>query len=228
VRLSDARGFRRITAGLCLIAGPLLLVAATLVAPEGSEETEEYLARLAAESDRATISTALSFAGFLLLVPGVFGIIHLLRHRAVALAHVGGVLAVIGVVSFAALTATGFYDIELAERPARALGVEILDEVEEGVGVFVVLIPALVGTSLGLLLLSIALWRAEVVPPLVPLLVLAGLAVLNTGSTETWVAAVGSGLLAAGLLFVAAAVLGQSDDEWGRAPGTGGPVVAPP
>jgi F0F1-type ATP synthase membrane subunit c/vacuolar-type H+-ATPase subunit K len=97
LKINDPRNFRRTAAGLCLIAGPLVSLIGGLVTPwEQSETTAAYLQAMGENPARAQISAVLLYFGFLLIAVGIFGIIHLLRHRAVVLAHVAGVLAVWG------------------------------------------------------------------------------------------------------------------------------------
>ena len=45
---------------------------------------------------RAQVSAVLLYFGYLLIAVGIFGMMHLLRRRAVALGHVAGVLAIWG------------------------------------------------------------------------------------------------------------------------------------
>ena len=228
--MSSASAFRRTVVGLCLVLGPLLLLVATFVIPdEGEEEAEEYLATIADETGRAEAGAILFYLGFVLLTVGIFGIIHLLRNRAVVLGHIGGVLAVVGAISFAALVATTFYDIALAESPDREAAVAIYDSLEDTAGFFVVLIPALIGTALGLLLLAIGLWRARIAPVWVPIVVLAGLVLVSIG-TDLVPVAIGNALLLAALGYVGAKVLGMGNDEWERGPDPRGELSggAPP
>jgi hypothetical protein len=91
----DASRFRRTALGLCLIGGPLVaLIRGLFPQWEERDTTAAYLASMAASPVRAQVSAVRLYFGYLLIALGIFGIVHLLRHRSVVLGHVGGVLAV--------------------------------------------------------------------------------------------------------------------------------------
>jgi hypothetical protein len=94
LKITDANNFRHTVVGLCLIAGPLVTLIGGLVTKWEENDTKAaYLRSLAENPTRAQISAVLFYFGFLLTAVGTFGILHLLRHRAVVLGHVAGVLA---------------------------------------------------------------------------------------------------------------------------------------
>src|SRR3712207_3086735 len=169
LKINDPRNFRRTAAGLCLIAGPLVTLIGGLVTPwETTETTAAYLQALAENPTRAQISAVLLYFGFLLTAVGIFGIIHLLRHRAVVLAHVAGVLAVWGWVTLPGLLVSDFYDLSLAQWGNRQDAIAISERAEGYVGGAILGIPVLLG-MFGLILLCVALWRARFAPLWVPL-----------------------------------------------------------
>lgn len=86
----DANEFRRAALGLCLAAGPLVALIGGLVTPwEETSSTAAYLQALGENPVRAQASAVLLYFGYLLMAVGVFGMMHLLRRRAVVLGHVG-------------------------------------------------------------------------------------------------------------------------------------------
>lgn len=100
--LSNATRFRRTTAGLCLMLAPLFLLASDLLQTrDPSKSIEELLDAVAANQLSKDIAFAFAIYGFALMVPAVIGMIHLLRDRSVALGHIGGTFAIIGLISFA-------------------------------------------------------------------------------------------------------------------------------
>jgi hypothetical protein len=110
LKITDANNFRRTVVGLCLIAGPLVVLIGGLPANWEENETKAAFLQVLAESPtRAQIHAILLYFGFLLIAVGIFGIIHLLRHRAVVLGHIAGVLAVWGWVTFPGLLISDFY-----------------------------------------------------------------------------------------------------------------------
>jgi hypothetical protein len=214
LKITNANNFRRTAAGLCLIAGPLVVMIGGLVALwEESDTTAAYLQALAESPTRAQISAVLLSLGYLLTAVGVFGIIHLLRHRAVVLGHVAGVLAVWGWITFPALLISDFYDLSLAQWSNRQEAIAISDRAEDYVGSAVMGVPVILGV-IGMVLLGVALWRARIVPLWVPVVLLLGLAiggpptvVFFTSWWALWLVALG---------YVGLKILHMSDEDWAR------------
>ena len=216
LKITDANNFRRTVAGLCLIAGPLVVLIGGLVAKWEENDTKAaYLQALAESPTRAQISAVLLFFGFVLVAVGIFGIIHLLRHRAVVLGHVAGVLAVWGWVTFPGLLISDFYDLSLAQWSNRQEAISISDRAENYVGSAVMGVPVLFG-MIGLLLLGVALWRARFAPVWVPAVLLFGwiisflgppTVVFFTGGWALWLVALG---------YVGLKILRMSDEDWAR------------
>jgi hypothetical protein len=76
-----ATGFRRAVAGACLIAAPLLFAAAELLFPQSSGDAGQQLATFAAHRTAETTAALLSVAMVLVFIPGLAGLVHLLRGR---------------------------------------------------------------------------------------------------------------------------------------------------
>lgn len=216
LKINDTNNFRRTASGLCLIAGPLVAWIGGLVPQwEESETTAAYLQTLAESPVRAQVSAVLLYFGFLLTAVGIFGMIHLLRRRALVLGHVGAVLAVWGWVTLPGLLVTDFYDMSLAEYSNRQDAIAISERAGSYVGGAILGIPVLLG-MVGLLLLGIALWRANLVPMWVPVLLLTNVVqnfVAPPGAVS-W--ALGMAPLLVALSYVGLKILGMSDEEWER------------
>jgi hypothetical protein len=217
LRINDPRNFRRTAAGLCLIAGPLVDLIGGLVTPwEERETTAAYLQAMGENPIRGQISALLLYFGALLTAVGIFGILHLLRHRAVVLAHVAGVLAVWGWVTLPGLLVSDFYDLSLAQWGNRQDAIAISHGVERYVGFFIMFISAVVLGLLGMVLLGVALWRARFAPVWVPGFLLGAVAMAFFGPHGVVSFAIGSALSLAALGYVGLKILRMSDDEWER------------
>ncbi len=185
----------------------------------------DYLESLAASPAQAQLAADLLYLGYLLIAVGIFGMIHLIRRRAVVLGHVAGVLAVWGWVTLPGLLVTDFYDLSLAQSANRQEAVIISDRAQNYAGAAVQGIPVLLG-FVGLVLLLVALWRARFAPVWVPPAVLAGMVAFSfagrTGevSSSMVVAGVATGLMLVGLGYVGLKMLRMSDEEWeqGKSP----------
>lgn len=217
-RISDPAHFRRSVGGLSLIIAPLLLLAGAIVGPDSGEETADYLRAYAENSEAAGVSTVLWFLGFVVLTVAVAALIHLVRDRAVVLGHVGGMLAFAGSIAFAALVVTSIYDIALGQQLPLQQGVAVNEAIQADPASYWVLIPALLGTSIGLVLLTAALWRGGVLPVWVFPVLLVGFVVLFFGGDQKEISIAGNALILIGLAFAGWTVLSMSDNEWLRPP----------
>ena len=63
----------------------------------------------------------------MLLLPAALGLMHLARRATPKLAHIGGLLAVVGLATLPGLLVTDFYDLALAQALPRAQSAEIAD-----------------------------------------------------------------------------------------------------
>ena len=218
--LSDATQFRRITAGLCLILAPLFLLISNLLQTRAPLGMEKLLDAIAANAVANEISFAFALYGFTLMVPAVIGIVHLLRDRSVALGHIGGTLLIMGMISFAFVAGTEAILYIAGADPA--MNREALMAVNESIGRSVVYnlinLTEVFGYLFGTLFLAVALFRAKIVPGVIPILLTAGIIVRFT------LASFHSGIIFSDTLyFTAFALIGifvlrQSNDEWERPP----------
>ena len=216
LKITDANNFRRTVVGLCLIAGPLVTLIGGLIDTwEENDTTAAYLQALAENPTRAQIHAVLIYFGFLLTPVGTLGTLHLLRHRAVALGHVAGVIVVWGWVTFPGLLISDFYDLSLAQWSNRQEAIAILDRADGYVGSAVMGIPVLMGV-MGLVLLGVALWRARFAPLWVPIVLLLGLAIGFFGPPTVVYFTTGWALWLVALGYVGLKILRMSDEVWAR------------
>ncbi|MDQ3668735.1 MAG: hypothetical protein M3377_00400 [Actinomycetota bacterium] len=165
--LSDARHFRRLVAGFCLIAAPVTLLAGALVHPQGKDAAAAQVAVVADNPDRYYAAHAIILAGIALFLPGILGLMHLLRERATALGHVGGGLAMIGLFGATAVVAVdGIAVSQMGQPSANAEEMAaLLDRIKESAGLRAIAIAGAVPFVLGMLLLASGLWRTDAVRP---------------------------------------------------------------
>src|SRR5262245_19699455 len=94
--ISSATKFRRTTVGICLIVAPLLLFISNLLQTRAAVSIKTLMDGISAHAVANEASFAFAVYGFTLMVPAVVGIVHLLRHRSVALGHIGGACLIVG------------------------------------------------------------------------------------------------------------------------------------
>src|SRR5688500_20298837 len=98
-RLSDSHHFRKTIAGMCMIGAPLLLLVGMVVHPERKSDVGDQLAVVAGNMDAWFAAHLIVAVALVLAVPAVLGLMHMLREREVAFGHVGGGLAMVGLLA---------------------------------------------------------------------------------------------------------------------------------
>jgi hypothetical protein len=232
---TSASSFRRTACGLCLIVGPLLLLLASILDPsEGGDDDKKYLQSLKDDPDMVQLSTALWIWGFALAVIGLIGVVHVIRERGVTLANIGGALAIMGGIFFVALVTTTVNELIQVEHLDIDTAVELSNDIEDYWVAYVVLIPALLGTLIGFLLLGVSLIRSRLTHIAAPILIIVGTLMLPFSDGSGPVGIVANVLLFAGWGIVGLRLLGLSNEQWeGRAsiatePAAPGPAGGPP
>jgi hypothetical protein len=236
LRIKDPSNFRRTLVGLCLIAAPVILLAASIIQPTNEgDEAREWLPDLAQDVGRNDAATTLFIVGFVLLVPALIGLVHLIRDRGIVLGHIGGALAILGTVLYPVLFSTTFYDLSLAENLPIDQAVKAQEGTDDYVGPYFIFIPAIFGWTLGLILLSVALLRARLAPVwFLVLVILGNVAIFVSNGESAVIAALGALLLLIAFGSLGLKVLGMSDADWEdprrlvAAPAAAAPAGEPP
>lgn len=149
------------------------------------------------------------------MMPAVAGIIHLLRHRAPVLSHIGGALTVVGFVSFAFVAGIEFL-LVVGANPS--LNRETIIALNELIGMSVAYsllnMTEIIGVFFGILILALALFRANAIPPIFSAMLAVGVFLrfaLASSHPGT--------ILSVFFIFIALAYIGfcilkQSDEDW--------------
>lgn len=217
--LRNATRFRRITAGLCLIAAPILsLISDMLQVRDPSLSIPELLDAVAANPVPNEIAFIFALAGFVLMVPAVVGIVHLLRHRSVALGHIGGALTIVGLFSFAFVGGTEFLLFGPGADPSlnRAAILALNERISVSPVYTLINLAEIFGIIFGFIILAIALFRAQAKLRLAA--VLLGISTLSRFllASFSWGVIASDILLAIASAAIGYFVLRLSDDEWER------------
>jgi hypothetical protein len=217
LKLSDSRNFGRTLAGIALIAAPLLFLLGSAIDPAWAEDTDEYLSEVAADKGLYLLAGILNLIGALLLIPGLFGVIHLLRRRRVTVGQIGAALVMIGAVAIASTYVISVIEIVgTGDEFDRGQVVSLLDDAEESGEAAPLLVMFLLGLVLGSILLAIGLWRQKAVPVWVPIvLVLSSVAGFVAGDDQAS-SLISSAILAVALIAIGLRILAVSDDDWER------------
>jgi hypothetical protein len=226
MRITNASNFRRTIAGACLIAAPLAFGGSDVIRLSiegGADEGAGQLAAIAASPGLWQAAAVLNMVGVILFVPAVLGLMHLMRERSTVISHVGGGLALIGFLGWAAHNTRyyGFMGAASTSDTDRGEFVRFIEHWMTTPDTLIYVLMFLVGGLLGMLLLSIGLYRARVTYRWAATLFLAGsvLWIVNsfTPASESLAAvATIQVLIAAGLGATGVRVLAIPDAEWER------------
>src|SRR3954469_26013585 len=112
--LSDAHHFRRMVAGTCMVFGPLLALVSGIVQPDPKLNEAQQLAVVAGHMDAWYAAQVIALVAIALAVPAVLGLMHMLREREVAWGHVGGGLALLGLLAYTGIVTLGLVQWQMA------------------------------------------------------------------------------------------------------------------
>ena len=219
MHLSDAHHTRKMVAGACMMLAPVLLLVSTIVRPELHDGTAAQLGEIAAHPDAWYAAELIGLLSIVLAVPAVLGLMHMLRERRVADGHVGGGMALLGLLAFTGLTAVGMV-AWLGATGDAASTAAVLERFEETAGS---MIPFYLGSFLwatGMCVLAFGLFSARAVSPITAACLAAGGIALVVGfaAAMSWLVIVGAALTAVGFCPIGYAVWRESDAEWEHTP----------
>ncbi len=216
LKITNANNFRRSVAGLSLIAAPLVGLVSALITPQYTGDLEDELTAISEHTGRWLVSDFLNLLTFFLMIPAVLGILHLLRHRSVALGHIGAALALLGLFFHGAIIGFALVSVPLVESGLeREQMVAFAEKMYEGTAFIMILAP-FIGFYLGLIILAVALWRAKVAPLWVSVLIVAGL-LSEFAGTDAVSPELMFALLLVSLGWLGLRVLRMPDAEWAGA-----------
>jgi hypothetical protein len=202
--------FRRTAAAVGLVTTALLMIVSTVLAPPFPGNFTDQLAEIDQAGSAAAVSAFAFALAQLPFIVGMLGVGHLLRDRAPLLSNIGTTLAVVGGFGHSVYGGVTMVQLDMAADAAnRAVHVEILEQLESGPTV-AFMAMGLLGTVLGILLLSIGLFRSRVVPRWVPVALWAFLVVEFVGSNFSDWASSASGVLYVGSLAAIALTIWRS------------------
>ena len=218
--LSDAHHFRKVIAGVCMIAAPLLLLAGVIVHPEVSTDEARVVAAAAADMDAWYLSHLLIFGSIVCAVPAVLGLMHMLRERGTALGHVGGGLALLGLLAYAGVVAIEMVVWQMGAGGDQAQMAALLTRITETAGTMILFVVLPFAFAVGMAVLAFGLYRARAVEVwMAALLAVGAVAVVISGLVaETWFAILAAALLLLGLAPIGQMVLTESDADWEHTP----------
>ncbi len=219
--ITNASAFRRRTGATAIIAFFCLLLASTLLEPTDSHANSDQLRAAAAHPAAMQASAWCQILTGVLAPVVVITLMHIVRRRGVVLAHVGGILGILGSVGGTMIGLHGLFIVALAQDGGGA-GNAVLTRLDHIAPAIIVLFFAL---PVALTMLAVADVRAGLVPrwviPVAVLFLLVGFAPVP-GADFIQIAL---GLAAFGR--IAYRILRMSDAEWDSGPAAALPSAQP-
>jgi hypothetical protein len=219
--ISDAHHFRKMMAGACMTMAPLLLLVGLVVHPEQKTDEAAQLSVVADNLDAWYMAHLLVFAAIVLTVPAVLGLMHMLREREVAFGHVGGGLAMLGLIALTGLVAIeGFVGWQMGAGGDRAQMVALLERLDDTAGVFIPFFLMPFAFTVGMIFLAIGLYKARAVQSWMCAFIAISVICLAVGGPAAidWLMIVGAAFLFVGLGSIGRLVLSESDQDWEHTP----------
>lgn len=218
--------FRRTAAAVGLVTTAGLMVVSTVLAPEFPSGFAERLEAVDEGGTGAAVSAFTFTLAQLPFMAAVLGIGHLLRDRAPILANLGTSLAMIGAFGHSVYGGVSLVMLEMAsDTPNTDVHAGILEGVESGPTV-AFMAMGLLGTVLGLLLLSVGIWRAALTPRWLAPALWAFLVVEFAGSAlSEWSSHVSTLIYAVVMVTLAGLVWRTDESTWWAGDRTSGSVT---
>src|SRR5919108_1625731 len=134
MHLSDAHHFRKIVAGACMVVAPVVLLVAAVIHPASDMDEATQVATIADNLDAWYVAHLLALVAIALTVPAALGLMHMLREREVAFGHVGGGLAMLGLLAFAGIVGMELVMWQMVAGGSTREAVALLGGVDDTAG----------------------------------------------------------------------------------------------
>jgi hypothetical protein len=217
--ISRPSSFRRQCTAISLFVWPAAMMLAAVVQPTLGEDPAQVYSAAVAQPGRLAVSAAIGLVGVLAWIIGTAGLVHVVRGRAVGLAHTGGGLSLLAAIAHVMIATLFLVLIGLSSSKDQPATVEAIDHVASQV--FPIAMPLLFLGAIGILLLGIAARRDRTAPAAVPILIGCGILVEfvplpgTLGDLLTWA------FVGVGLGIVGTRLLKMSNGRWNSEPSKG-------
>lgn len=217
---SDSHHFRKMVAGCCMVVGPLLALAAFVVSPALKSGSAAQVAEVAQHQDRFLVSSLLSLAAVVLVIGAAFGLMHMLRERKVALGHIGGALALIGLIMTMAQLGASMVLWSMVRDGVQPADVSTWHSLTHDTAMVIPLLIVPWAAVIGFALLSLGLFQAHAVDWwMAGMLAVGAVGITLAGPlASVAVGIVGAALFLVGSGSVGMLVLRESDADWEHTP----------
>jgi hypothetical protein len=220
MHLSDAHHSRKMVAGACMVVAPILLLVAMVIHPASDMDEATQVATIADNLDAWYTAHLIALVAIVVMVPALLGLMHMLRERQVALGHVGGGLAMVGLLALVGIVAMELVMWQLVSEGDTATAVTLLQGLNESAGILIPFALMSFGFAIGMALLAVGLYRARAVQSWMAVCVGVGSIVFGFGiaAAMNWLTIVAAAFLVVGLWSIGRMVLRETDEAWEHTP----------
>ncbi|MEV5556171.1 hypothetical protein AB0L44_21165 [Nonomuraea wenchangensis] len=215
--LTNASAFRRTAAGVSLLLAPLCLLLGMITDPSEPGVTDPLV--YADNPAAVGVSATLLHYSWVLFVPGVIGLVHLVRRKGVVLANLAGAVTVIGLINFSSLMISDFFDIVLFQALPVEQAEKIMQDAAQPAMIAAWQLPGMIGSFLGLVLVAVAYAWGGRAGWWFPVAVLAGIVIWLVGASQ-WNLVLGLGgpvILLVAFGYAGVRMIRMTDAEWAGA-----------
>jgi hypothetical protein len=203
-----------------MVAAPVVLLVAMVIHPASDMNEAAQVATIAANLDAWYVAHLLALVSIALMVPAVLGLMHMLREREVAFGHVGGGLAMLGLLAFAGIVGMELAIWQMVAGGSTREAVALLERLNGTAGITIPFVLVSFGFTLGLACLAAGLYRARAVQSWMAVSVAVGALLLGFAfvTAMNWLAIVAAAFLVVGVGAIGRMVLRETDEAWEHTP----------
>jgi hypothetical protein len=218
--VSDSHHFRKMVAGCCMVAGPLFALAGFVFSPALKSGSAAQVAEVARHQDSFLLTVVLTLIAVTFVVGATLGFMHMLREREVAYGHIGGAMALIGLLATAAAFGAQMVLWSMVRDGVQASDITAWHSITHATAPVITL--GIVGylAVVGFATLSVGLHRAHAVDMwMVACITLGALGItLAAPLASLLVGIIGAALFLLGSGSIGMLVLRESDADWEHTP----------
>jgi hypothetical protein len=191
-----------------------------VIHPASDMDEATQVATIAENLDAWYTAHLIALVSIVLMVPALLGLMHMLRERQVTLGHVGGGLAMVGLLAFVGIVAMELVLWQLLREGDTATAVTLLQGLNESAGILIPFALMSFGFAIGMALLAVGLYRARAVQSWMAVCVGVGAILVGFafGTALNWLAIVAAAVLVVGLGSIGRMVLRETDEAWEHTP----------
>jgi hypothetical protein len=203
-----------------MVVAPLVLLVSMVIHPASSMNEATQVATIQDNLDAWYVAHLLALISIALMVPALLGLMHMLREREVAFGHVGGGLAMLGLLAFAGIVGMELAMWQMAAAGSTREAVALLERLNSTAGIVIPFAFVSFGFALGLACLAAGLYRARAAQSWMAISTAAGAVLFGfaIGTTMNWLAVVAAAFLVVGLGSIGRMVLRETDEAWEHTP----------